>query len=203
MGSKTHTIVFDTETTGLPVTNYGDYYHPSHTNYYDSSRLVELGWITYMDGEEVSRHQWIVSPDGFKVTATQIHGITHEYAVEHGSDIDEVLDEFATAILPTNTVIVAHNIKFDINVILAECYRKEKYELIQSLMSKKQYCTAQMGELYLHAKGIKLYNTSRKPKLIHLFKQLFGEEFTQEHRAISDVIACARCFHHLEKLSYT
>ena len=43
----TKVLVFDTETTGLPIFNNRDYHDPSLLEFYDSSRVIELGYIIY------------------------------------------------------------------------------------------------------------------------------------------------------------
>ena len=42
--------------------------------------------------------------------------------------------------------------------------------------------------------GKKFMKLNKSPKLIELYKFLFNKEFIQEHRALSDCVACADCY---------
>ena len=66
--------VFDTETTGLPKTRQS----PTKDNLecWDECRILSIAAITYSSrGRELSRFYTVVKPDGFKVAATEVHGI--------------------------------------------------------------------------------------------------------------------------------
>ncbi len=45
--------------------------------------------------------------------------------------------------------------------------------------------------------GKKFMKVNKRPKLVELYKFLFKQEFKQDHRALSDCVACADCFYNM------
>jgi len=188
-------MFLDTETTGLPEQkSYNRYYEPHFINYYSKSRIIELGYmITDDNGNKIKDQSFIIKPDDFIIINSQIHGITHEHAIKEGVPIKQALETFFDDLQKVDKLI-CHNINFDINVLLSECYREYKSEanIIKKIKSIKKKCTMAIGQTR--------YNYERPPKLVKLYKQLFGTEPQQEHRALSDVQLCYECYFALEKI---
>lgn len=95
---------FDLETTG-PIPGW--------------ARLVTASVIMIDDGQ-VSARNWLADPGGIPEEATEIHGITAEYAKEHGRDHDTVVREVADALRgawAAGYTVVAFNAAFDLTVI--------------------------------------------------------------------------------------
>ena len=65
----------------------------------------------------------VISPE-----STKIHGITHQISKNQGFDIKDILEIFQVCINAADYV-VAHNINFDRNMILAECYRNKLHSM--------------------------------------------------------------------------
>ena len=193
----TNIIVFDTETTGLPIrTQYGGFYKPSNIIKYSTCRLIELGYYIYShDGNEIGHKNFIVKPSNFIINNHDIHGITHTYAFENGTNLETILFEFLADLRDANTII-GHNITFDINTVLSECYRHTNispYINIINILNKiNKICT-----ISLAFKKLKL---SHRIKLLDLYKLLFNTEWNQTHRAEDDARICALCYWHLQKL---
>jgi len=181
-------LFFDTETTGLarnwkaPVTDVANW-----------PRIVQLGWVECDDeGTIVREAEWIIKPDGYTipVEASRIHGITMEKAVEVGVSVGHALTAFA-AVAATHTVGVAHNLKFDENVLGAEFIRAG---LINPLAPLKRICTMQASTTYCRIEGLYGY---KWPTLDELHRRLFDEAPTAAHSASGDARSCARCFFEL------
>ena len=185
-----YVMVLDTETTGIPITaGFNNYYHPKELKYYDTARLIELGYILYdIKGIKYKTVSNIVLPNNFSIDNWKIHGITNEIATKEGIELKEVLDKFSEDLDLVDTII-GHNIKFDMNVLLSEFYRNDRQDLIEKFKTKKVICTMQVGKVVM-----KQY---KFPKLIELYHFLFNEICNQEHRALSDVIICAKCFFYI------
>lgn len=183
-----NTLFIDTETTGLPITRkFNDYYPPENNYYYENSRLIEIAYIIYDENKNIVKEvNNLIKPDNFIITNQYIHGISNDNALENGKDISEVLDELNND-LNNIDIIVAHNINFDINIILSECYRKNKIELIDKLKSIEKECTMEIGKHYM--------KTYRSPKLVILYEHLFHKSVDQIHRALSDTQICAECYY--------
>lgn len=184
---KNKRILFlDTETTGLPDRiGFDNYYKPSLVEKYNNSRIIELAYVIVEDGKIVKKVSNLIKPDNFKIENSNIHGIDQTKAQEEGIDISIVLNEFELDIKQVNCII-AHNLLFDINILLSECYRYGKEDLINIINNVNKQCTMIQGKVKL--------NQYKYPKLIDLYKYYFNIEPVQEHRALSDTMLCIDCY---------
>lgn len=104
---------FDTETTGVDVA--GD-------------RIVTAALVVReADGSPGQSRTWLADP-GIEIpqAATAVHGITSEYAREHGVAPALALDEVAQVIsgaLASDAVLVAFNATYDLTILRAELVR--------------------------------------------------------------------------------
>ena len=90
-------IAWDTETTGLPMTR--DRATPDNVHLFDKCRMVSIACVKYSShGRELGSHHSIVYPDTYEVTASEIHGITHEDALANGFPFLQVYNKFVDAI---------------------------------------------------------------------------------------------------------
>ena len=86
-------LVIDTETTGLPNRpSFNKYYNPMICKHYDSSRIIEIGYIIYNEqGQKIKENSFLIKPDNFIIENTHIHGISQIDANTNGIDIKEGL----------------------------------------------------------------------------------------------------------------
>ena len=208
-------LVFDTETTGLPETKgFDNYYPPAYTKYYENSRLLELAYAIVDDNFSVVKKVSNLVAVLQTINNSHIHGITNEMA-EKGVSIEEALYKFEKNILKYSVnTLIAHNANFDLHIILSEAYRikmdnSRQYEpdsLISLLLRDniKIECTMKMGHSLIVSaipENIRPFiNFVKSPKLTELHKFLFNEEVKQEHRAMSDVEICLKCYYRLVTL---
>lgn len=186
-------LIFDTETTGLPHNKTAPI-----TDLENWPRLVQIAWQLHDGhGNLLTQHNYIIKPDGFDIPfkAEQIHGISTARALKEGHDISKVLDAFVTD-LSSTSVLVGHNIEFDINIIGAEFIRqnletKKFLDLpkVDTGLSSVEFCQLQGGI------GGKL----KMPTLVELHKKLFNKDFGDAHDASYDVAATGRTFFGLIK----
>ena len=114
-------LTFDTETTGLPK-NFNAPVSESE----NWPRLVQLAWqLNDNNGRLISVNSHIIKPDGYSIpyNSEKIHGISTEIALKEGKKLGDILKEFEKDLLRSK-YIIGHNIKFDINIVGAEHYRK-------------------------------------------------------------------------------
>jgi hypothetical protein len=71
-------------------------------------------------------------------------------------------------------------------IILSEAFRLNKLELIELFSSKLHLCSMAIGKKFM--------KSDKNPKLIELYKFIFNKDFIQDHRALSDCVACLDCF---------
>lgn len=186
-------LIFDTETTGIPHNKTAPV-----TDLENWPRLVQIAWQLHdTSGKLISRHNYLIKPEGFNIPykAEQIHGISTNLAITEGHDIHSVLESFFSDLQRT-TVLIGHNIEFDINIIGAELIRNsiesEKLLTITKVdtgLASVDYCQLSGGP------GGKL----KMPRLTELHEILFGKDFGDVHDASYDAAATARCFFALLK----
>ncbi len=181
-------IFIDTETTGLPtLISYNRYYPYYQLEYYNKSRIIELGYMVYdSNNNKIKEFNKLIRPNNFEITNTEIHGITNEQAINEGINIIDALKELEEDLKYTDTII-AHNINFDINIILSEASRAKCSKLVESIHKKVKKCTFKIAqEIY-----------KKNFKLVNLYSHLFNKNIEQEHRALSDVKILVDCYFEL------
>ncbi len=186
-------MVFDTETTGLPKN-----YKADVTDTENWPRIIQFAWTIHDEsGKELDYKDILVKPDGFEIPkeTTKIHGITQEMANEKGISIKEAINIFQQT-LKSVDVLVAHNISFDEMVIGCEFYR---LGLKDPMLEKQKICTKEASVDYCKIPGRNgRYSWAN---LDTLYKMLFNETFDNQHNALFDVRACAKCFFELKRIS--
>lgn len=161
-------IVWDTETTGLPLHPNADLEKQPH--------VIELGGsiLSRADGRLLRKVNWLIKPpipvpaDGIK-----IHGLTDEILANKPSFaeiVEGIEEEFAS-----KELCIAHNSPFDEFMIENEMCRLGR----TFSWPPKRLCT--IG-LYRSEFGYDM-------KLTDLYKFITGEALAQKHRASSDVDA--------------
>ena len=188
-------LIFDVETTGLPPRHsYYKRYPDPQKDYesYNGARMIELAYTVYTTNEErdeptfVRSTSCLIKPDNvFEIRNTFIHGITQDAAETNGDDVRNVLQEFVRVVNNVD-IIVAHNLEFDFNIVLAECYRQDIDPSV--LYHKTKVCTMKFAKRVLEL--------DRWPKLTDLYKKLYPQEskWEQRHRALDDAEKCAACY---------
>lgn len=181
-------LIFDTETTGLPKN-----YRAPVTDTDNWPRCVQLAWQLHDErGKLIDAQNHIIKPDGFTIpyNSEKIHGISTERALKEGKPLEEVVALFSQALEKT-TIVVGHNVEFDINIMGAEYVRAQANEKL--LLQKKSIDTKNVSTNFCAIPGGK-GGRFKWPTLTELHKKLFGKPFDDAHDAAYDVDATARCF---------
>jgi DNA polymerase III epsilon subunit-like protein len=183
-------IFFDTETTGLPRSWSAP---PSEVDNWP--RLVQLAWETFdKRGHRTGSASFVVRPSGFVIPrdAQSIHGISTAAAKRVGVPLVEALGEFLGP-LSEASVVVAHNLRFDENVLRAELYRAGLSRR-DCFRDKARVCTMLGATKYCQLPGPGGY---KWPTLPELHRRLFGRGVREKHEAAADVSVCSKCFFEL------
>ena len=181
-------LACDTETTGLPMSR--EVATKDNVHLFDHCRIVSIAFVMYSTkGRELSSYHEIVYPDTFQVTATEIHGITHDHALMYGKKFEEIYEDLVKA--SKGHMLVAHNSTFDQNALFSECYRRglsvEPFEAI------KFVCTLDLvKDIYLMPK-----------KLEVIYKELTGKTLEGAHDALADARACGEVYPLLRDMERT
>jgi DNA polymerase-3 subunit alpha len=159
---------------------------------------VQLAWQLHdAKGKLLSQQNFIIKPNGFDIPykAEQVHGISTKRALAEGHDFPKVLEIF-TADLQKSSLLVGHNIEFDISILGAEFIRHNvelekilKLEKIDTGIVSTEFCQLTGG----------IGGRLKMPRLVELHEKLFGKDFGDAHDAAYDVAATARCFFGLIK----
>ena len=184
-------LFFDTETTGVPR----DWNAPL-TNFDNWPRIVQLAWLVYdSKGSLVLKNDYIIKPNGFEipVDASNIHGISNQYALEVGVHLEYVLLKFEKH-CEKSKYLIAHNINFDSRVLSSEYLRTLS---INPILNLEHLCTMVSSTNYCKIPGSFGY---KWPKLSELHNKLFGVDFEGAHDALADIEATAKCFWEMKKL---
>jgi DNA polymerase III epsilon subunit-like protein len=187
-------LFFDTETTGLPK----DYRAPVE-DVDNWPRIVQLAWALFDDNEYLvgSECHIIRQIKAIPDEAIKTHGITNSMASLYGIQLREVMTPFEWACHHERTkYIIAHNIHFDRKVFGAEFVRYDSKIPFDHLT---RICTMTTSTKFC---GLKQKNgkTPKWPSLEELYYQLFQETLENQHNAMVDVLATAKCFFELKKL---
>lgn len=204
-----HANIFDTETNGV-IKNWN---LPLNKNNLENfPRISQLAWqrCDLNTGEVVSEYQSIIYPDGWTIPTVEEliaqknknptffvdNNISTERCFDEGRPIAEILELIINDLF-NSEIAVAHNMKFDMNVLGAELMRADMQ------VGKKliKVCTMD-STINLCKLPPFRYGTYKYPKLVELYKFLFGKEMKGNHDAFADVIGCRECFMQLIKLKY-
>lgn len=200
-----YTFFFDVETTGL--LNTKPYIVSIAYSVYESKQNQDFN---IEPPQKILEKYHIVKPptEDFKIPeeSSKIHGITTEVARAKGITNEEVIENLHSVFDQYNiTTIVAHNIEFDIRVLLLQLERYDTFKKI-SLKHKiydiNVYCTMKETVNMMDLQRNNSRGTYKKyPKLEELYDKLFeGDKFVA-HDAFEDVKACIRCYYkHLYKV---
>ena len=108
------------------IGQYGFYsiFHPNDLN----ARIVQLGWAIGTAPDALVVKECVVQPTDFQISekATRYHGISHEWAMQNGRPLREVLEEFMKDIINVYDQggrIIVHHLEFDCSIIGREFQR--------------------------------------------------------------------------------
>ncbi len=183
-------LFFDTETTGLPRNG-----NAPVSDLNNWPRLIQIAWQVYnSNGDLLEEHEYVIKPVGFIIPseASAVHKITTEKALKTGVDLLTILKVFRSSVKGCG-LLVAHNYSYDYNIMGSELLRKG---LENCLKDKEHICTQETSTDFCKIPSTHGY---KWPKLKELHNILFRESFN-EHNALDDVRATARCFWELSSL---
>jgi DNA polymerase III epsilon subunit-like protein len=209
-----HFLFFDVETTGLLRAKKNDIDFRKSEQF---PFVVQISWELHRYEKDtytnISSADYIIRPENYTITdeSSKIHGITHQMAIEKGVLAKDVYKHFiADLIKQPDTILVCHNIEFDVTILFYHIYKMYKTEF-SSFLNKKLPCVCTMLDSteYCKLPVVSKYPNSTKPlkdpykypKLSELYIKLFGEEPKgQLHNSKYDVECTIECFKTLMNL---
>lgn len=187
-----NTLVFDTETTGIPLFN-----EPS-----DDPRqpyIVDIAASLFdATGLETKRFDAIVKPlVAIPEELARLHGITTEMAMEQGIEMRDAHEGFM-ALVADADIIVGHNVSFDIRLARIQAARAtgEKWD-----NPRPTFCTMRRTTniCKILKANPRCHNDWKWPNLTEAVRHFFAEDHSNAHRARADCDAAARIYFHLKE----
>ncbi|PZE22415.1 PolC-type DNA polymerase III [Paenibacillus xerothermodurans] len=161
-------IVFDIETTGLSVVN---------------NKIIELAGVRMKDGKEIDRFATFVNPhERIPYNIQQLTNINDDM-VRDAPDLEDVLPKFFDFI--GDSVLVAHNARFDMGFIQANCKR-----LGLPVVNNPSLDTLELARLLFPA---------MKNHRLNTLTEKFKINLDNHHRAIDDSVALGHVLFNLIK----
>lgn len=164
-----HTLIWDTETTGLP----------KHPDAKDSvqPRIIEFGAaLVDESGAVLESINLLINPQQpLEAIITKITGLTDDDLKDQPTFVQSV--EQIAAMFARAERMIAHNLPFDENLLQMELNRCNRAEGFP--WPRQKFCTVQE-----HAE-----EWGRRPKLLELYNHYMNKPLDQKHRAIDDVMA--------------
>lgn len=184
-------LILDTETTGLPEKSR--IFKPKDIEFWPY--VVEIAWILVdedgllVDGEDAILKQKTSIP----LSASNIHKITTARMMEEGKDPTQIYDSLLSQ-LQKCEMIIAHNVRFDIEVLKADLFRHGfDYRILDD---KNTYCTMEKGKEFCITYSNR--GARKNPRLEELFGELYYNNkymsILNAHSAFNDVLVTYKCF---------
>lgn len=189
-------LVFDTETTGLPLFSQpsGDPAQP---------HIVQLAaaMVHPITRKTIASIDLIAKPDGWEIPAevSEIHGITTEHAQAVGVDQELIVSAFMRMWQQCG-MRVAHNVSFDARIIRIALKRFGYGDAVaDEWKAGEQVCTMRLAtpicNLPPTARMVAARrNGPKSPTLGEAIFHFFGEDLQDAHTALADVNACTRLY---------
>jgi DNA polymerase III epsilon subunit-like protein len=189
-------LVFDTETTGLPITK-----NPPVISTHQWPYIVQLSYILYDTTHNIVldySDNIIKLPEGISVTkeSEKIHKISDEMCKTKGIELKRELVEF-NKVLKQADLAIGHNIAFDRRMIIVECIRhKIHHNFLRNNKKKPEFCTMKnsVDLCKIIATGRNGNEYFKYPKLMELHNHLFNTIPSGLHNSMVDVLTCIRCY---------
>ena len=183
-------FVFDTETSGLPFKQRGSKYDYQNLEHFDTGRLISISWLLLDNNNDiVEKKTYFIKPDNFEVSeqSINIHGLSREFLNDNGCDIHQMLLHLNDLFEKYNiTQLIAHNIDFDINILMSELFRYEYTITLEKIRNVQLYCTMFGAQAKM---GI-----SKWPKLTEAYRYFYGDDITNAHDAEFDTLHCYKVY---------
>jgi len=194
----TKILFFDTETSNfikkaLPAD------HP------DQAWTVQIGaLLTDLENNEIDKLNVIIKANGREMNhyAEEVHGISVERADEEGIEEKDAAEQFGLLLRQAN-LVVGHNFDFDWKY--AQHLLERNMDTLSDEARSAFYldlpnqCTMKDKKIVKFCGLKNKANRPKWPKLIELYKILFGEGFEDAHDAFADITATAKCYFELLK----
>lgn len=176
-------IIFDTETSGLPIKND-----------FSKIRMLELGYLVLTEDFEIVKERNYINYLHLEVPEiiTQLTGITSEKLIEEGVMLNKIFLNLLEDVKEAD-VLIAHNNRFDLGVLRQEFKNIGAEKVFEEKIYRKiNLDSVQIFKEYIDKKDIENY------KLQTIYKYYEKDDYIQTHRALDDCFMLNKCFKHIK-----
>lgn len=186
-------LFFDYETNGFARTKSPGYAFPNAwplplSVAYQLWSIPKDGQPDFIEDYYTIINQPGITPTNYNRQAALVHRISLEQIQRSETTGRQVALQMEKAIGQA-TVLVAHNLKFDINVLGASLRRYERPLVVNG---KSTFCTMEALKGWTKAKDKR--GRRKNPNLGEIFRKTFGKEMTGAHNAKEDVDNLVKVF---------
>lgn len=182
----TRTVVFDTETTGVPTNKKYDALRASN----NWPSIVSICWMVFEDKVYARTENHIIKPEGWLIpeVVVKIHGITTEKAMAEGKPLREIMMLFKEDVAGADQ-IVAHNIHFDKNVVFNAYKWQLQMDPTEFWKESAELCSMERARAEMRIPSPYSWTRDFKPpKLDELYEDTFKVKAPADaHNAMRDV----------------
>lgn len=183
---REYLLFLDTETSGRPK----DWTLP-----YDAEgnwpHIVQLAWAVYTRaGEEVKAESHYIKAEDYVISADseKVHGIGQAFLDLHGKARPEVMELLRDDLLHFQPLVISHFAQLDFHMAGLGFYRTGIENPLPDLPS---FCTMLVTKHYIS------YPDQKLLRLGELYQRLFNTPLADQHNALNDAKATAKCFFEL------
>lgn len=154
---------------------------------------IQVSWVVFdKDGRQVKTEDLYIKDSAIAICekARRIHRLTQEFLHLNGRKREDVLAILQADLETYRPLIVGHFVELDFRVLSADYHRIGKQNPMQNY---PMFCTM-LGTKHLVRNPAKEYL-----RLEELHALLFGDSFFNQHNALDDAYATAKCFFELMK----
>lgn len=186
-------LVFDTETTGLPVGRNPSIYHVHLWPH-----IIQLSYIVYdtETNELITLEDDYINIDNNVIIdpeSQKIHNISRDMT-DKGIPIQEALNKF-NRFSDKSDLLVAHNVSFDKRMLMVDGIRnKIRMNIHDTFCTMKN--SIELCKIEKIGKNGAPY--FKFPTLSELHYELFKKIPKNTHNALIDILICMRCFIQIE-----
>ena len=185
---KDYLLFLDTETSGIPR----DWAKP-YSDQVNWPHIAQLAWVIYTaDGQEIKAENYYIQPNDYDISPASgsVHGLTVDFLRTNGKPRHAVMQRLHRDLLQYQPLVVAHFMQLDYHMVSVGFHRAGLKNPLEQLPT---FCT-------MRATGqLMRYSNQNFLRLGDLYQRLFHEPQPQQHDALADAYATARCFFELQR----
>jgi DNA polymerase-3 subunit epsilon len=154
---------------------------------------IQVSWVIYTrHGEKVACGNHYINDNDFKISksAFKIHKLTSAFLLANGEPRKAVMQHLADDLIKYKPLVIGHFMDLDKHMLGADFYRAGIPNALDGLPA---FCTMIATSAYVQNPNLKYL------RLSELYQILFDDVQPDQHNALGDAKAGAKCFFELVK----